>query len=129
MLAPVSSLSREVHVAWLDYYGDGTIMAALVDGEGRETHVCIDGRQTSPTRYRLFERARHPNQEGAVLVKLGSTEESVLVPLLSRYCDSPYKPWNPSTDAPKEETQLLKQLLKEALLRLGEPVINKATDR
>jgi hypothetical protein len=44
----------------------------------------------------------------------------MLVPLLSRYCDTRYKPWNPKTDAPREETQLLKQTLKEPLLRLGE---------
>jgi hypothetical protein len=122
MLSPVSSLSRDVYVEWLDGYGDGTIMAALVDSQGRKTHVCIDGRKTSPTRYRLFEQARHPNQAGAILVELGSSEEGILVPLLSRYCDTRYKPWNPSTDAPREETQMLKQLLKEALLRLGDPI-------
>jgi hypothetical protein len=125
MLSPVSSLGREVHVEWLDCHSDGTIMAALVDSQGRKTHVCVDGWQHSPTRFRLFEQARHPNQQGAVLVELGSPEEGVLVPLLSRYCDSPFKPWNPKTDAPREETQLLKQLLKEALLRLGEPMIDR----
>src|SRR5262245_48487916 len=100
-------------------------MAALVDSQRHKTQVCLDGRQTSPTRYRLFEQARHPNQPGALLVELGSAEEGVLVPLLSRYCDSPYAPWNPGTDAPRDETQLLKQLLKEALLRPDEPLIQR----
>ena len=120
MLTPVSCLGREVYVQWLDGYPDGTIMAALVDDHGRMTHACIDGRQRSPTRFRFFEQARHPNQPGAVLVDLGSPEEGMLVPFLSRYCDTRYKPWNPKTDAPREETQLLKQTLKELLLRLGE---------
>jgi hypothetical protein len=123
MLSPISSLSREVNVEWLDGYSDGTIMAALADSQGHKTHVCIDGRRNSSTRYRLFEQARHPNQEGAILIELGSAEEGFLVPLLSRYCDSRYKPWNPGTDAPREETQMLKQLLKDTLLRLGEPII------
>jgi hypothetical protein len=123
MFSPISSLGREVNVEWLDSYSDGTIMAALVDSKGHKTHVCIDGRRNSPTRYRLFEQARHPNQEGAILVELGSAEEGFLVSLLSRYCDSLYKPWNPGTDAPREESQMLKQLLKETLLRLGEPMI------
>jgi hypothetical protein len=124
MLSPVASLGKELFVEWADAYGDGTIMVAITDNEGRKTHVCIDGRQNSPTRYRLFEQGRHPNFKGAILVELGSAEEGILVPVLSRWCDSEYKPWNPRTDAPREETQLLKQLLKELLLRLGEPIIN-----
>src|SRR5258707_339884 len=115
MLYPLSSLGHELFVEWADGWGDGTIMAAITDKEGRKTHVCIDGRKNSPTRYRLFEQGRHPNYQGAVLVELGSAEEATLVPLLSRWCDSGYKPWNPGTDAPYDETQLLKQLLKELL--------------
>src|SRR5260370_19496295 len=88
MLSPVTSLEKEVFVEWLDHWSDGTMMAALVDSRGRKAHICIDGREKSATRYRLFENARHPNCEGAVLVELGSVEEGILVPLLSPYFDS-----------------------------------------
>ena len=123
MLTPVLSLGRDLAVEWLDAYSDGTIMAAIRDARKQKTHVCIDGRTTSPTAYRLFERARHPNQSVAVLVGLGSIEEGILVPLLSRYCDSPYRRSTIETDAPKEETQQLKVLLKELLIRYGEPPV------
>ena len=122
-MAPISELGKDLIVEWADYYSEGTMGIAITDRQGRKTFVCIDGRQNSPTRNRLFEQARHPSQAGAVLVELGSSEEGVLVPLLSRWCDSDYKPWNPKTDAPREETQKLKQVLKEVLLKLGEPIV------
>ena len=123
MLVPVSSLVNEVFVEWADCYSDGTITVTLTDSHGHRSVVCIDNRRNSPTRYRLFEQVRHPNQTGAVLIELGSPEEGLLVPVLSHWCDSDYKVWNPATDAPREETQMLKQILKEAMLRLGEPLI------
>lgn len=88
MLVPVASLGRGIHVQWVDLYGNGTMMASLADGEGRVTHVCLDGRADSPTRGRLFEQARHPRQEGAALVELGGPEEAVVVPLVSRWLES-----------------------------------------
>jgi hypothetical protein len=129
MLLPLSSLGKDLAVEWLDGYSDGTIMAAITDSQGRKTHVCIDGRKNSPTRFRLFEQARHPNQKEAVLVDLGSAVEGLVVPVLSRYCDTEFQIRNPKIDAPREETQFLKHLMKEALLRLGEPLIDPMSER
>ena len=46
------------------------------------------GGTNSLTRYRLFQQARHPNQPGAILVELGTPEEAIVIPLLSKYLDS-----------------------------------------
>jgi hypothetical protein len=97
----------------MDAYGDGTIWAALEDGQGRYTHVCIDGRRGSPTRHRLFERARHPRQQAAALIGLGAPEEGVIVPLLSRWLDS--------DEARQFLTEAGKEIIQAGLLRLGEP--------
>src|SRR4051794_11586405 len=88
MLYPVAALGPGLRVEWVDCYGDRTMTACITDGEGRTTHVCIDDRAGSPTRHRLFQQARHPRQEGAVLVDLGSVEEGIVVPLISRWLDS-----------------------------------------
>jgi hypothetical protein len=110
----VLSLGNDARVDLMDAYGDGTIWARIEDGQGRCTTVCIDGRQGSPTRHRLFEQARHPRKQGALFIELGAPEEGVIVPLLSRWLDS---------GRPRELglTEFGKEFIQAALLRLGEP--------
>jgi hypothetical protein len=84
----ISSLGSNLRVTFVDGYLDGTIHAWLEDEHGRGTVVCMDGRKNSPTRYRLFEQARHPGHQGAVLIELGAVEEGIVVPLISRWLDS-----------------------------------------
>ena len=85
--ALLSSLGEVPHVAWVDG-SDGIVWFEIDDAEGRTAVVCIDGRESSPTRYRLFERARHPAKPDAALLDLGSWEEGFVVPLLSCWLDS-----------------------------------------
>jgi hypothetical protein len=113
-LTRIASLGRDACVHLMDAYGDGTVWASIKDGQGRFTQVCIDGRRGSPTRHRLFEQARHPRKQGAVLIELGAAEEGIIVPLLSHWLDS---------SGPREFglTERGKEIIQEALLRLGEP--------
>jgi hypothetical protein len=113
-LAPVAFLGNDIRVALMDAYGDGAVWAALEDGQGRYTQVCIDGRRGSPTRYRLFEQARHPRHQSAVLIELGALEEGVIVPLLSRWLDSGEPRKLGLTEAGKE-------ILQAGLMHFGEP--------
>jgi hypothetical protein len=108
----ISSLGGNLRVAFVDAYGDGTIHAWLKDEYGRGTEVCIDGRKNSPTRYRLFEQARHPNKRGAVLIELGAVEEGIVVPLISHWLDS--------DEARKEFTPEGCEIVRDVLLRLGD---------
>src|SRR4051812_4195656 len=85
---PLNTLGKRLRVEWVEFYGDRTMHAWISDEFGQGTEVCIDGRKNSPTRYRLFQQTRHPNGPEAVLVELGSPEEGIVVPLLSRYLDS-----------------------------------------
>ncbi|MCI0638892.1 MAG: hypothetical protein L0Y72_05215 [Gemmataceae bacterium] len=113
MQVPVTALGKRLRVEWVDFYGDLTMHACISDETGQRTEVCIDGRKNSPTRYRLFQQARHPRQAGAALVDLGALEEGIVVPLLSKYLDS---------GEPKalELTECGWELARETLLRLGE---------
>jgi hypothetical protein len=97
-----------------DAYGDGTVWFGLKDSEGRHAIVCIDGRQGSPTRHRLFDQAQHPGKPGAILLELGAPEEGIVVPLVSRWLDSA---------APRELglTEFGWELIRDTLSRLGEP--------
>lgn len=111
MLVSVVSLGPGLHVQLVGLYGDGTLWASLADSAGRVTHVCIDGRAHSPTCGRLFEKARHPREDSAVLLELGGSEEGIVVPLLSRWLEK----------GPKALglTEWGWELAREALLRLG----------
>jgi hypothetical protein len=85
-LVAVAALGPSPRIGWVD----GTPEVPwfeIDDAVGRYAVVCIDGRDGSPTRYRLFEGARHPDKPGAVLIELGSEEEGGVVPLLSRWLD------------------------------------------
>jgi hypothetical protein len=116
MLAPVTALGKVLHVEWIDFYGDHTMHAWIGDDAGQRTAICIDGRKSSPTRYRLYQQARHPNKPEAVLVELGAQEEGIVIPLLSRYLDS---------HGPKAAglTEYGWELARETLLRYGEPIV------
>jgi hypothetical protein len=108
----ISSLGGNLRVALVGAYGDGTIHARLEDEHGRGTEVCIDGRKNSPTRYRRFEQARHPNKQGAVLIDLGAPEEGIVVPLISRWLDS--------DEARRWFTEMGFEKVRDTLTRLGE---------
>lgn len=110
---PMTSLGKGLRVEWVDFYGDHTMHARISDEAGQRTEICIDGRKNSPTRYRLFQQARHLNKPGAALVELGAPEEGIVIPLLSKYLDS---------GGPKALglTEYGWELAKETLLRFGE---------
>ncbi len=111
----MTALGEGLRVEWVDFYGDHTMHACTSDNAGQRTEICIDGRKNSPTRYRLFQQARHPNKPEAVLVELGAPEECIAIPLLSRYLDH----------GPKASglTEYGWELARETLLRYGEPAI------
>lgn len=109
----LAALGKGLRVVYVDFYGDHTMHALISDEAGQRTTICIDGRKNSPTRYRLFQQARHPNKPGAVLIELGAPEEGIVIPLLSKYLDS---------GGPKALglTEYGWELAKETLLRFGE---------
>jgi hypothetical protein len=117
MLPPVTALGKNLHVEWVDFYGDHTMHASIADVTEQRTAVCIDGRKDSPTRFRLFQQARHPSKPEAVLVELGAPEEGIVIPLLSRYLES---------HGPKAAglTEFGWDLAHETLSRFGEPIIS-----
>jgi len=81
-------LGADAHVAYADFYGIRILHAWIVDKVGQGTEVCIDLREDSPTRNRLFEGGRHPEKPGAALIELGSEQEGIIIPSLSQYLDS-----------------------------------------
>lgn len=109
---PITTLGADLRVSLVDAYGDGTVWARLEDGGGRKAVACIDGRAGSPTRYRLFQGARHPKNPEAVLIDLGAVEEGIVVPLISRWLDS--------EEAREQLTSYGRELIQETLLRLGD---------
>jgi hypothetical protein len=117
MRLPLTALGKRLRIEWVDFYGDLTMCACISDEAGQGTTICIDGRKSSPTRYRLFQQARHPNQQGAALVELGAQEEGIVIPLLSHYLDS---------HGPKASglTEYGWELARETLLRYGEPAVS-----
>ena len=121
MQLPVTALGKGLRVEWVDFYSDLTMHACISDETGQRTEVCIDGRMNSPTRYRLFQQARHPRKPGALLVELGSEEEGIVVPLLSKYLDS---------GGPKALclTEYGWELARETLLRYGEPSVSRTAE-
>ena len=112
MLSPVSTLGDSARVVLADAYSDGTVGFAFEDAEGGYAVVCIDGRQGSPTRHRLFDMARHPKLAAAVLLELGAAEESIVIPLVSRWLDSAPPPVLGLHDVGWK-------LFRDALIRIG----------
>lgn len=108
----IASLGQGLRCEFVDAYSDGTVNARIIDDQGHQAVVCIDARKGSPTRYRLFEQARHPNQAGAVLIELGAPEEGIVVPLISRWLDT--------DEARKSFTEYGYELVRMTVTRLGE---------
>jgi hypothetical protein len=75
-------------VALADAYHSGGVFWFDLEGDGGTAVVCIEGREGSPMRYRLFQGARLPDRPEAVLIDLGSEEEGVIIPAISRYVES-----------------------------------------
>jgi len=93
MLTPFASLLGDRRVVLVDWYGYGefglgVLWAAIEDSAGSCAHVCIDNRQHSETRGRLFDGARHPNQPESRLIGIGDATEGDVVSLLSAWCDN-----------------------------------------
>jgi hypothetical protein len=99
----------------MDACADGTLWFEIDDEQGNCAVVCIDSREQSRTRFRLFEGARHPGRPGAVLIELGSAEEGVVVPALSMWFDS--------DEARKQFRPEALERAIQYLLRLGEPEV------
>jgi hypothetical protein len=119
MYLPVTALGRRLRVEWVDFYGSpakGSLVmhACISDESGHRTAICIDRRKNSPTRYRLFQQARHPSRPEAVLVELGAPEEGIVIPLLSDFVDS-------GESKALGLTEYGWELAKETLLHFGEP--------
>lgn len=112
MLPPILTLGNSVRVSLADRYGDGTVWFCFKNSEGDLTAVCIDGRDESPTKHRLFDQARHPSHSDATLLELGGEEEGIVVSLVSRWLDSA---------VPHNLTEYGRELIRDSLVRLGEP--------
>jgi hypothetical protein len=112
MIYPLASLDINLRVRLVDAYGDGTVWASIEDGQGRTTRICIDGRKSSVTRNRLFERAKHPSDPDCVIVELVAPEEGLVVALISEWLDS--------NDGLEGLTERGRVIVREALLRLGD---------
>lgn len=112
MQPPISSLKGKLRLEFMDAYGDGTVHGRIEDEAGQKVEICIDGREGSPTRHRLFQKARHPRQTGAELIDLGADEEGIVIPLMSQWIDS--------DEARRELTQFGLDLVRERLARLGD---------
>lgn len=113
MLQPLLSLGADRRVVLVDMYDHGDVMWALIqDSQQRTAHVCIDCRPNSPTRNRLFDRARHPQEPSAILIELGAPEEGIAVSMISRWCDE--------EDTVRHYREAGVEMVKSALLHLGD---------
>jgi hypothetical protein len=83
-----SELGRSLRIVLADSYRSNVVWFRIRDQRNHETEVCIDCRVDSKTRYRIFDRARHPNKPGACLLELGSVEEGTIVAMASHWLDS-----------------------------------------
>src|SRR5262245_46906718 len=115
-LVSILDLNATARVVWMDCYSTNVFWADFEDAQGRRALVCIDLRKDSPTRNRLFDKAMHPSEPGATLVELGGEEEAVVIPLISRWLDSD----EPRKMGIREQGV---ELIKEAFLQLGDPVV------
>lgn len=114
MLFSIADLA-EPHVVLIGMYPSMVFWARFEDAGGRRAEVCLDRRDASATKNRLFDRARHPKYESAVLIELGSVEEGVAVSLMSNYLDSAVAIADGCSDEGLE-------IFRDALLRVGDPV-------
>jgi hypothetical protein len=87
-VASILALDDAARVSLVSGRSRSALWAHIEDGQGQRALVCIDLRPDSPTLHRLFDRARHPNRRGAVLVELGSDVEKIVIRLIARWFDS-----------------------------------------
>lgn len=111
MIYRLSELEGEIEIKIVDLYGDGTVWASMVDSQGRHAVACIDGRDGSDTRYRIFVGARHPSRPEAVLIDLGSEEEGIFVSLVSEMIDA--------VPPRFQFTEYGLEIIRDALVRIG----------
>ena len=86
---PFESLLPDRYISLVDYYGHGVLWAIVEDSGGQCTHICIDNREESVTRGRVYVDARHPAKPGSRLTDLGSKQEGDVVVLFSHFLDDP----------------------------------------
>ena len=115
-LSPILALDRTACVTLADCYSPSVFWAQFEDATGRRAVVCLDCRPGSPTQNRIFDQARHPNKQGAVLIELGAEAEGIAVALLSRFLDSE----SPTQMGLSDE---FVELFQPALLHLGDPLL------
>ena len=84
----LATLCPPLRVKLVDCWPEGSIWAVIQDSANQQSVVCFDGRETSRTRYRLFEGNKHPRRPNARIVELGSPEEDLVIGRLSRWYDS-----------------------------------------
>jgi hypothetical protein len=90
----------------------------MEDESGSRAVVCLDGRRGSPTQFRLLDGTRHPKHPGGILMELGSADEGIAVPLLSKWLDEQ----KPRCVAFEHSIEVVRN----AILRLGEPAESPA---
>lgn len=117
---PVTALGDSIRVKLFDTYGNwdkGCVLWwYLEDARGQHAYVGLDDRKASPTRSRLYQGVRHPAKDGCQWIELGSVEECVIVPLLSRWLDSPETWQEARRGRPYEE---FLEYVQNALVQLG----------
>lgn len=113
MRVPVSELGHSPRVVLVDRYGDGVVWWVIEDENANCATVCLDGREGSPTRYRLIDGTRHPCNCAGRVLELGCPEEGIAIPLLSR--------WIESQPCENVVSEYLVEVVQEALRRFGEP--------
>ena len=118
MRCALASLNDDRRIVLVDIYSHGVVWAVFEDSEHRRAIVCIDGRPTSATRNRLFERVRHPTKPGAVLVDLGAPEERIAIAMLSKWCDDEEASRRSGATSGMTEEGI--EMVRDALLHLGD---------
>ncbi|MEE9615184.1 MAG: hypothetical protein V3W31_09620 [Thermodesulfobacteriota bacterium] len=65
----------------------GTTCAVIVDSERKSLVICFDRRVDTETPFRIYAGARHPSEDGALLIPRGGREEARLISMLWQALD------------------------------------------
>lgn len=84
------SLQCPIAVRSVGIHGDQTVSACLVGRKGRTFEFCMDGRESSATRWRVFMNAEHPAVESAELLPEGCVYERELQCVLEHVVEGNY---------------------------------------
>lgn len=118
-MIPIADLVEPIDVALFGTYGEWdagfVFWWRLKDAQDRRTAVSIDDRKDSPTCHRLFQGAKHPDSPEAHLVDLGSEEEGIAIPVLSKWFDLP-----PKDMMGTRHSEEVLEIVRDAILRIGE---------